>query len=345
MLLCFRYTQERHEKHIRTVSPEQGTKDNYTNTRVYANSSSESVKVRFKNKEFIHESEQTLHYLFSHAFQSTSQPSLVPEEKNKLLTRELSRKYSKERLYIIKILYDALDSALPGSTDDDDDEVLDVTKQGSNESNITVVRQHGSSCLHQEARHTQPTPADNMDDDRQSIVESKDPYHRKIEWKHSADTRECVNAQKITKQKPRAKSYETILSRHIFKPYPRNLTVSETKVPQKAPTAQTEANRATPFQSLPTKFGIATESERSASTSQETQLATLATKYKNTLTPRTKTGSGTLSKRKRPPRPSRVSRSQDQQVGDLTSNDDENYHAPAPTKGEGTHMRKKEKQD
>ncbi|XP_026315141.1 uncharacterized protein LOC113226638 [Hyposmocoma kahamanoa] len=351
---------ERHEKHIRTVSPEQGTKDNYTNTRMHAHNSCDSIKVRFTNKEFTHGSEQILHYMFSNAPESVS-ASRVPEEKEKLLTSELLSQHSKECSFIKKNLYDALYSALRSSSDDDDEdndniEPLDVTEEESNEGKKTVVRQYGNPRLQQ------APPADSTPDDSLSIIQSKDSCQKNIEWKevfsrrhhiHGADwikskskdssKRKYENTQKKTERIVlNAKSDETMLSTITLKPKSRNLIASETEIQQKVPIAQSEvaSNRRASFESLSARFRFATGSKESvASTSQEMQSAALATNDKTI--PQTTS----FSKLKRSPRPSRVSHSQDQQSGDLTNDDDGSYHPPLSTKDEGTQTRKKEKQD
>lgn len=327
---------------------------------MHAHNSCDSIKVRFTNKEFTQGSEQILHYMFSNTPESVS-ASRVPEEKEKPLTSELHSQHSKECLFIKKNLYDALYSALRSSSDDDDEdndniEPLDVTEEESYEGKKTVVRQYENTRLQQ------APPADSTHDDSLAIIQSKDSYQKKIEWKevfsrrhhiHGTDwiksnlkdssKRKYENAQKKTEQIVlNAKSDETVLSTVTLKPYPRNLIASETEIQQKAPIAQSEvaSNRRASFESQSVKFRFATGSKQSvASTSQEMQSAALATNDKTI--PQTTS----FSKLKRSPRPSRVSRSQDQQSGDLTNDNDGSYHPPLWTKDEGTQTRKKEKQD
>lgn len=223
---------------------------------MHARHSSDSIKVRFTNKEFAHGSEQTLHYFYLQS----------PEEKRKVLASELCGKYSKEHLFIIKILYDALYSALPASDDEDDFEPLDLTKEESSESSTRIVRQHGRSSSRKDATPFQP--AKSNEGDHRSVIESKDSY-QKMEWKDvfsqkpSADMTSSLNMTPDLKQSlqmqqnradriksnlkdsakqetgnapkqsekiitPHAKSQETVHSTETLKPFPRDGSISET---------------------------------------------------------------------------------------------------------------------
>lgn len=393
-------------------------------------SSADSIKVRFRNKDFGHGSAQTLQYFFSHTPETISRPALVPEEENKLLTSELFNQYPNEHLFIIKILYDTLYSALRSLSDDDNVEPMGLTKEMSNESRILLLQERGLPSL----QKIDKRPADSINDDRQSIIES----NKNFEWKevfsrkNSADMtssnkmdddlRQLLQMQLITPDRikpklkdsakqgaenviPHAISDETLHSTDTLKPYPRGANASATEqkrevsrsdgiqvvpspitltdeevlsllksssmptavnsyvrpveartsksqyrqVPGPAALTELASKLAAQNESLSVKSRSLIQLQRSrASTSQEMQLTALVTKDENTPTPQIIPDSQSqisLSKPERTNQPSRVSRSEDQQFGDLINDSDGNYQPPASTKDEDTQTHKKEKQD
>lgn len=163
-------------------------------------------------------------------------------------------------MFIIKMLYDALYSAL--SEEDDDDVIpLDPTKEECNESSIEVVRQHGRQHLDKEFM---PTPTtDSLNKHYQSVIESEDS--KRIEWNkvfsHKSDLNSSLNMtadlrQVLERQRNRAdrkksnlkdsiaekahkeikqiiasqtNSDDTEHSTETLKPYPSNDNASETE--------------------------------------------------------------------------------------------------------------------
>ncbi|XP_037876297.1 uncharacterized protein LOC110385013 isoform X2 [Bombyx mori] len=160
---------EMNEKHVRTVSPDCWANDKSEYDASERHISRSSTKIHFKNNDFkvdedsIPDStndstntERDVIYFAAPYDVLTSEMSLVPAEKNRLALRSAYKTVAKDKKFIVKIVYDLLESIeypeiMSGESESTSSRTPETYTKSEDDSELIIPRQYGQEKINFEA--------------------------------------------------------------------------------------------------------------------------------------------------------------------------------------------------